>query len=217
MPLFTVIISVATVIILVVQSVILWRQANIMRQQTAISKQQAEIADALQAPVISIRIIESGMILEHGSGDHFYRPRELIYCYVNHGNTPAYLTRQGERFDAIPAGSGLPEPIDPNDPHVADISYGAFVPARDESHETKVNLLPHLLSPEQDAFYEPDKFKFFMTFYARFEDVLGESWELGACYILSGSSFVQAGGTKQHNYYRKCLHSAKRSDTSTKP
>jgi hypothetical protein len=180
-----------------------YRQTRILREQKDISKRQAAIAERLQAPVMSVKIDVAGIELR-SQGPQFYHPREVAYWFVNHGQAPAFLLAVEEAFHAIKPGGGLPPPISPNDPDIRRMAYGVIVPPGGRSDTMKRNLFSLLFTQTQDAFYTT-KIKLFLTIFARFEDLFGERWIRGLCYIFDDLSndWVLAGGTEKHNYCRR--------------
>jgi hypothetical protein len=66
-----------------------------------------------------------------------------------------------------------------------------------------INLFSLIPGPQQDYFYTKNV-ALFLNIFARFEDVFGNRWAMGLCYVYDDiAGWVLAAGTKDHNYHRR--------------
>jgi hypothetical protein len=202
----------ALVFATLLQFVALLYQAHRLRQTVLVTKDVANATEKtaavaekaltqLEAPVVFVKITQNGLKIEGNQ----VSLGELVFCFVNHGRTPAHITEFYEAIRPHERGTGMPQPIDAsNDDASVMPPWGVVAPPNDASHEFRHNLLPALFTGMQDALLDPNKSVLFFMGYVKYVDIFGGRYTVGFCFIFDATfdRWVLAGGAG-YNYCNK--------------
>jgi hypothetical protein len=156
----------------------------------------------LEAPFLSIKIIDTGITRSYGKTGHDFQI--IRFCVVNYGRTPARLIELVDRFALLDINAGLPPEANPQSATRNTMPYGVIAPPSGESQEFTNNVFAAMMNAlVNDPLPLQTKALFFYGF-VRYSTIFNEVYRLGFCFMFDKFSekWLLAGGEK-HNYCRK--------------
>jgi hypothetical protein len=174
--------------------------------QLADVRRSADIAERslteLEAPFISVRIIDKGVDKIHGITDQEFGI--MRFSFSNYGRIPVHLRQVEEKLTLISFEHGLPEEFDLNFSNRIPMPRGVIsVPGIDSPIFTSY-LIRDISNELAAARSQPlVKNELFFYGFVRYDTIFGQKFRLGFCFIFDRYSdgWVLAGEEK-YNYLK---------------
>lgn len=155
------------------------------------TKRSALIAERaltdLEAPFISVKIIESGLTRSYGESWHSFG--ELKFSIENFGRTPARLLEIADRPYFAPRGAGqLPPKIDPAFASRNEMPWGVVAPPNGESQPFTYNLFAFTLGKVGQGEIPMRTHNFYFYGFVRYATIFGGIYRSGFCFMYDVAS-----------------------------
>jgi hypothetical protein len=156
----------------------------------------------LEAPFISIKILETGLPVKQGEVGHNFE--QLFFSIVNLGRTPATLVELVDKTKMIPENDGYPPPIDLDFRSREEMPRGVISPPNGESQPFYQNLFANHLNELAADPLPLRKNAIFFYGFVRYETIFSHVFRLGFCFIFDRftSCWHLSGGSK-YNYLER--------------
>jgi hypothetical protein len=181
----------------------LWKAGDDQLKQIRRSANISERAlTELEAPHLSIRIIDNGVVVTHLMPERYDR-RRLDYAFVNHGRTPAQIVSYSQKIRAVRPGQGSPPPI--SEELLDHVPYGFIIPPEGREAEVIGMSCATEIEPEYESLLDDSTNFAFLLVAVRYRDVFGSIYFLSLCYMLDKihNRFILTGDSAPLNEWRK--------------
>jgi hypothetical protein len=185
------------------------------------TKRTAELAERslteLEAPTIFIDFAATGINVAYtlvdyppllDSPTHVLIPSGAIkWKFVNYGRTPARILHVAETIQTLEIGNGEPEPLTIDE--TKESPWGLFIPPDGKkSRSYSYAVTDDDLRLKNGDRLSPDDCNVFFSVVIRYADIFGNSFRVGACFILSGTDggpleWMLSSYGHPHNYLLK--------------
>jgi hypothetical protein len=180
----------------------LWFSTEKLWSVTLRSAKTAERAlTELEAPFISVKIIETGIARGPDDGHNFHT---LSVVIVNYGRTPARIIEVADKPALVEHNEGLPPEVNPAFASRNSIPYGVIAPQQGESQGWTQNLFAFTLKYSVEGTNPLKNNKMFFYGFIRYATIFDEVFRVGFCFMYDvvSEKWVLTGGDR-HNYFRK--------------
>jgi hypothetical protein len=155
----------------------------------------------LEAPFVSLKITDSGIVRSYSTAGHNFS--ELSFCVSNHGRTPANIIEIVDKL-ALLGKAGWPPQVHPQSATRNTMPYGVIAPPNGDSQPFRQNLFTFMMvTLETDLLPLQTKNIFFYGF-VRYSTIFNEVFRMGFCFMYDRRDerwLLQ--GSDKYNYCRK--------------